>query len=830
MNPETIDRIHRNWDKIPAHVQDRLSRAGLGPDSSVTTTPAAGAPTSVTTTPTLGNEAQARPPAAGVAGDVLRIGGMLTGGAIGGALIPGVGAPAGAAIGAAGMDLLAQGQDVMAGQQESINPALTAVEAGAAALPIVGKTIKTAALGAGILGAGTDIARRLAQGKPLELDGELMLATGGSALLGGVARSFQNRLMLGQSVQQLTGDNEVVRAVDDIMTKPQAKRSFAETQRVARELGINPEQVGKTGSMSFDDPVEFVKNELSDLPSVAKKFPKGVKKGETAPATSFTRHFFPEETSMNSLQQQTGYPVYEDYTTLINKFKLHKTAINEYADRLQKIFRGTTATKRAVWSAALDTQDAKSIATLGLSPRDERAVRELGSVLSDVEQKFGGNYREFTATMPDNPEAITRATSFLRRSSFNYYLKEDWDAAFNKYKNVKNVDVQSQMLRVLNAMQGNPDWMSTKITMALNKALGKMGISGVDARSVANEVTAINYSGALGGRMGPVIRNTLQPIQTAYPYLGERWTAHGLRAIMSSNKRAEAIASGVTRGQALDIADVEAIAANPLRRGLKFVVEKSLWPFQKVEEYVRGWTYLAQRDKTLWAAAKAKGDVNKFMDLSDIDRFQEGPRARILAAYATGDINQAADEAGKHLVTLTQFDYTAAARPKLLTEYGPAGLGGRVAGSFGTWSASYGAYLADSFVPGRAQGSVYKKGRDVIRWLAGNTAIAATYTSIGHTLNDQDAGQDVLGWTFIAPLVFGGGPAATAFMAAGALLSKAAQGKVSERDLAQSKRELIRSTKTFVPGSLAYDEFRKAGQEPTTAEAVGRLTGFKRGK
>lgn len=834
MSPEVVSRIQKNWDSVPASVQERLLRAGFQPGGGATTPTTTQPESSTTTTPTVGNEQKPAP--SGTGGDIARVGAALAGGAMGG--------PIGAMGATALTDLAIQGSDVAAGAQDEINPGQTIVEAGTAALPAMGKGPITAAITAGAGGAIGNIGRRLVAGEPVQLDGELVLTTGAAALLGGVARKFENRLMFGKAAQELTGDNEVVQSVDNLLTKPQVEYTAAETKKIADRLGIRVESIGKPGALSFEDPVAQVKQELT-LGKVAKKFPtpEGPGKltksgrlvkpefsgsGKPSFTVSYLGSFMPEETAMDVLQKQTGYPVYSDYRTLNDRFEVHKSAINAFSDKLQTIFRGTSAATRASWASALDSGATDAAATLKLSSRDARHVNQLMSVVGDIEEKFGTSYADHIARsgMKDLPDALPRVTSFLRKSSFDYHLGEDWGNAFKKYQSAKDPVVKAQMMRVLNAMRGNPDTMSIKLTATLNRVLGKMGIEGVDARSLANQLTSINYSGALGGRMGPVIKNSIQPIQTAYPYLGERWTAHGLISAMSPSKRAEAIASGVTRGQALDLADVESIASGPVKRGLNFAISKSLAPFAKVEEWVRSWTYLAGRDKALWAAKKANGNLAKFIDLADVDRFQSGAQSRIIGAFTEGGAEKAADEMGKHLVTLTQFDYSAAARPKALTEYGPAGLAGRVAGSFGTWSASYGSYLADSFGPGRAQGSKIKIGRDLVRWTIANAAIAKTYQEIGHALHDEDAGSQALGWTFVAPLFFGGGPAATAFLAAGELLSKASQGK----NAPQAKAELKRTAKTFIPGAVAAGEFRQALEEPTMAEGIGRITGFKRGK
>lgn len=731
------------------------------------------------------------------------------------------GAVAGGIVGS----ILGQEQEKELGYREEVNPWLVGLEGAEASVPLMGKTVKTAAvIGAAYVG-GSTVARQLVDGQPLDLGYvDAMTAIIGGAITG-LTRGVINKKTAGEAVRkglvEIFGDNEITEAAWKDLTKrliKQERRSRASTRDIARRFDVSEKSLGAPGSMSFDDPTEDLGH------SIAARRPRA--KGKVKGTTGLIGAGLPEDIALPRMQKQTGVPVWDDFRKLRERSIMQHNAMDKYTSGIRGAYKKTRAKSRVdigaiVRESGLDPKSVRLAAKdLGVDP--EKAL-EITSTISRIENEFGTDFADYALkNIPLETDGLRMTTKFLHYSSAHKYLGDEWGKAFQKYSKHPDPAIARQMNRVLNAMVGDAGQAGKTVSRAMTDTLNRLGMknANVDARALVGQMVSMNYGGALGFRLTPIVRNSFQTLQLTYPMLGKRWYAYGLRHALTKRGKQRAIDAGIIRGQAEDISELENITTGNISRRIQRVNKVAMWGFLKSEQSVRAQAFNGMYGKTINAARRSRGDLNKFLSRSDVDRFQDAPRDWVSSLYLMGDYEGASVEAAKHLTRVTHFDYSAAGRPKILTEYGPLGLAGKAGGGFGTWGASYAGYLSDYMLPGRANGPGWKVARDIARLAEVNIAIGATFAGLGSMFGDENSVQDAMAWLGASPLIYTGSPALEAFTSSVETIREGASGRdvisrssTGELKYSRPLSRLFRAGSTFIPGGVAVPEHVKAFED-----------------
>lgn len=615
--------------------------------------------------------------------------------------------------------------------------------------------------------------------------------------------------------------------------------------------------------------------------------------------------FVPQLDRFARIQERTGVTTYEDAVRLNDKYHLHQNFVDKFAGTLRSIFKGTNETKRAAYTAWLEAPNKLAVEDhFKFSRQDKINVRKLRGFYNRMFSEFGLDSERFLTEYsprlrqfnsldeafpqglpreikffadfmrgPDSTidiremDALVNATKYLRDGSFERHLGKDYELMRLKYVGLpdpanpsrriggmRDETVKEPFAQFLGAMRYNPSPTMKQLSITLNRLNDRFGkATGVrlpqaDTEKFLDELLALQYGGLLGFRPSSAIRNGMQPIQTGVPLLGWKHFVKGFRQAMTAEGRELATKNGALRG---DIANIQALRTIPLgkgRRALHAFNNLSLTPFQKVENVSRAWMYLGGRQKALDAFKEANGNVERFVDLADIDRFAPPIQRDILKQLETGGVEAAADRLGKALVGSTMFGYAMTERPQVLTT-----AGGRFAGSFGTWAASYGSYLANNLGPS-AYGPKWKVRRDRMRFVAANAALLGSFSLAGYAAGDRNSLADNMAWTGLGPLFFSGGPMLDLTMSSGraateltgsiptaAILATRAAlegedigavlGEAVQEDVIPTRgtREFLKNARNYIPGSQAIEDFRKARKDEDPLVGAARLLGLRRG-
>lgn len=805
--------------------------------------------------------------------DMVRIAGGLGGSAIGFAMGGPPGAIAGGAIGSGGADIIAQMMEMDDGSRPEFRPQLTLLETVLGAVPGFGKTPARAALSAAAFGVGSMAAREAAEGRELPPAAQLALGGAVSGVIGGGLSKLTGRLAR-NAAEELTGDSAVGRAIE---REFDPTRPYTDPEMVAAAANLGARWDPKTNRFRKLNGNAFVKNPFRDmkgkvtpadveaevieptmdvhellqtegLPKIARKLPpqmdipygqtrgeldqvKSTRRGVTSKRLAVIRKWLPNAQVFARLQKATGAPFYDDYTTIRTLYGHFQTDLNEAAKPLKSIFRGTRAAERVRLSMAIraDPNIRGQLMDLAdFSPAERTKVEQLSRFYDKYSSKFGITPSELGELFNHETDELLRSASFVRKAAYHHYLGESVSNAERKYRHAFKGDLEArdQMLTFLSAVRGEPSKEIQKVSAALTEFFKMFGVSDEfagragDMQQIASDIVSFQYMNALGLRPATLIRNTFQPIQTMTALAGARYTAKGLKKALTKLGVEEADRAGVLRGQAIDLAEVQQIAALPHSRLVHGAARKALYPFQRTEEFVRTWAYQTFKLKYTDAFNKTGSNWERFVDASDIDRMQDAPRELVQRIFASGNPAGAIDLAAQLQVMNTQFDYSIIARPQAITQ----GPWGRVMGGFTTWPLSYTAYLADNFASGA--GPKKKIYRDLSRFVAANAAIGTLFAGIGAQLGDEDAVQDALGFTGIAPAILTETPGIQVLRSSLEAAQQLATGRPD-----RAMQEFRRAGMTpWIPFGGALQDINKIQQEALPERKVGRALGFVRGQ
>jgi hypothetical protein len=568
------------------------------------------------------------------------------------------------------------------------------------------------------------------------------------------------------------------------------------------------------------------------------------------------------------MEKDNNIPIYQDYHDLTNAWV--ETAKGIRSDSLtakQAIAKTTQADQAVIFQNFMNGGD------VGLLPkRLQNKAAELWNVLDNNLQAYGiGADKYFGEFVP----AIARGQSIddiilAGRSPAAVpqrlkYLAEDIKAGYLSGREPSLVKITSRIIELGNYRDhlgdmvaemklkwgehpGVPDEAKEYINGYLNslkgggydpsartmgKVLGAMNDRlklKIEPQEIANKLINASYTGLLGLRPGPIIRNAMQSIQTGVPIFGPKaWTA-GFKGALTKEGWALARDKGII---GLENTLAEEFTHGGLAPGMVERARRwSMGAYQGVEEFNRTTSYLAARDLFESGLGKVGGEAiernnanwKKLAKKSDIDMLSKPEQDVLSRMWDAGapmeDIKHAY---AKGIVDDTQFMYMTHERAKALQT-----VGGRMALGFANWGQSYASYLARM----AGTGPVQKRVRNGIRWFGVNYALAQAFAKAGEYFGDEDSVHDNAGWTFAGPLFYAGGPLIDT---AKTIVDAARQGyeaKVSGEPVSGKAAALVgKQVAGYLPfGTLVTQDIWKAGKEDTLKGAAGRILGFKRGK
>lgn len=875
--------------------------------SSTTQTASSGVTDTPGATPTPPSSLNPIPetPGGEVTGNMIRtaagVGGSVLGGPVGG----------GAAMLVA--DPLAQFVEIMQGERRDFNPWRTAAEVALGAVVPGGATRGARALRGALFGVANTSLPEIAEGR-LPSAGSTAISAITGATIGAISRNARPAAVK-QGVKELTGaEDEITETL--IAGKRVAEKDphVAEMMAEAADANAAAQKIGSTKKIDHAlTPDDVDRVTLAELPSKRKM--KNMRVSETDTVTK--GYLTPMATRFEKMENETGIPIYQDYLLLDQRHAKHKTYINDKAKKiLNPIFRGTTAAKRQQYTEWLESPNKEAIEEVyKFSSGDKLAVRRLRKFYDDLFQEFDVDAERYMADYVPHirkagsirdayPNGVPRqlkpffeyeregenfaretdslrlASRYLRAGSFERHFKDVWEDLADRYGGVRHVkdeatgqmkrissgvpkEMRQPFTRLMNSIRGNQDAIADRMSRSFTKVAKTMGIDKeVDAREIVNTMTTAAYTNALGFRLGPVLRNSLQPIHTGMPLIG-RYLGVGYKQFFGKarNKATKDIleSSGILGGESQDIAMLEGIASGRTNRAVDAVARKGLAVFSKMEEVNRGATFLGARQQVIDAAAKAKGNLDKFLNYSDVDMLSDAARKPIEIAYKAGDIEGAAQEYGRYIVRETQFGYSMSERPEALRN-----VVGRVSGSFAVWPLSYGQYLKKHILAPfwSTNPIVAKKAKArLAKFVAANAAIVGAYREAGEFFGeDEDEDGGMKDWALdtmshaISPLAYSGSPATQVVMSGAKLASRgvrsvpklgaefrsrtnatAASLGLEEPfdeigDRSPESREFVDSLGIFFnPLHMAQKDVSRAMKEGTFRRRTGRLLGFVKG-
>jgi hypothetical protein len=549
------------------------------------------------------------------------------------------------------------------------------------------------------------------------------------------------------------------------------------------------------------------------------------------------------KTYFQRLEDETGYPVYQDYDKLSQANKAYQVANKQMSKIAGKALQGTD---RGDWTAMMQdmaagadggTLQPKLRAKLdSLTKVTDRALEPFDMTAHDLfteyvpamltndqdtlaQDKFGkfqdamiqGKVNLQTTDLPRMMQQITNMGAFEDKAADT--------VSFLKNKYSANLDAPESVKRAINyytgVLDGTPDRVSKAVGGAITDMAAKFGWT-VDGDGIAQRMVSTQYAAALAGRPGPVIRRLLHPMQTAVGPMGFSWLAEGYRQMATSAGRSLVESSGIAADTIMN--ELATSGKTLPGRFTDKVVGTFMAPFASADLLSRGPVYLGQRAKILWAAEKYGDDMSKFLTKSGVGRYSKQEANIILDLLSRGDAEGAANRGAEMMNDNTQFMYSQLERPRVLTG------SGRSLGGFGVWPMQYGGYLARMFDRG-ANGTSYEVARDLSRWLAGNAAIVGGFAGAAKFINDEARLTDTFGWSFVSHVAYTGSPLLSSIYAGAKDIKSTMEGRpptASEvwRDVAAPNIPLA---------GLGMD-IARAREEPTTGRSLAYFTGLYRPK
>lgn len=356
----------------------------------------------------------------------------------------------------------------------------------------------------------------------------------------------------------------------------------------------------------------------------------------------------------------------------------------------------------------------------------------------------------------------------------------------------------------LRGLRGTDSSFAKAFNPSFRKFLTSLGVdaSDADVRNVVNTYTQLTHAGLLGFRPGPLIRNMFNTWQTG-SRIGLDWTWRGITKAMSKEGWSQAKAAGMIEEEVLH--EVEGLrelgSVSTVTKTASAIAERGLRFYGKVDDFNRAAMYLGMRDKFLTAVKKGIKDESKFLSTSGLYRFHPVIRDQVMGMMRTKGVQDAAHLIGVHAAQDTQWVYRSGFRPTAMS-----GELNRAFLQFGVWPMNYLEYTRQMLT--MPQTPTLEKAKWVGEWALANAGILGVFGAAGSAVGlGPDALHHTLGWTFVGPLSYTGGPLFD--------LLKSSEGFMigaPEQTAAQAKRTAKETAIGAIPGSgLLRDVARAKG-------------------
>lgn len=309
----------------------------------------------------------------------------------------------------------------------------------------------------------------------------------------------------------------------------------------------------------------------------------------------------------------------------------------------------------------------------------------------------------------------------------------------------------------------------------------------------------------LAGKTGPTVRMGSHTIQTGYMLLGERWFGAGLRRAFTLSGMREAKAYGALEAEAVP---EEISQLSKMSGWYEKLVRYGFLGFRKAQDLGRAVLFHGQMQRSLWAARKAGTDVEKFVDLANLDfGLPQAETVRLAKMYADGHTKEAAVLSG-----IKRADFGIPTHERLDRPMGMTSTTlGRTTFGLYNWPSFYGSTIKNTWMPemfGGTGGSNWqKKALGFARWAVANkflylAAAALYYPNISKTGRITKTAEDkAKEFTYFGPAIYEGAPAVES-------AQELARGtkKMASREKGGFK-QFMRAAKPLVPFEGAIEEW-----------------------
>ena len=246
----------------------------------------------------------------------------------------------------------------------------------------------------------------------------------------------------------------------------------------------------------------------------------------------------------------------------------------------------------------------------------------------------------------------------------------------------------------------------------------------------------------------------------------------GLKEAFTSRGRAIAEEMGAIGSSAGTARELEESADLPRVLPMRALKKASGWALKAygdVDIRNRAIMALGGLRKAEWAAGRAKGNVNRFIDLADADMLRPSETKAIRDLYVSGNKTEAFRRYAIALADDSQYPYTAGTRPQIIS-----GTLGKSFGAFAYWPAYYGDQLIRiASIPG-----INKKALALSRFAAANGALVGTMGAVASSLGASSPYMRQFIKFGLGPVGWAGSPAIDTTLAAFGASQELLQGQV----------------------------------------------------
>jgi hypothetical protein len=553
------------------------------------------------------------------------------------------------------------------------------------------------------------------------------------------------------------------------------------------------------------------------------------------------------------MEMETGFPVYEDYHNSSQAYRYAQMDVARDSKIAGDVLTGTRdSDQQAIFRSFMNGGNLESlpyrlrkkaatlwdIADKNLQEYDLSAQEYFGEFIPQVAKgkTMKQIIEEGTATSmipkrlrftedaaqmllsPSDPALIRVMNKLIDVGAYRRHVADVVAPMMEKYAaDAKTPDeVKKYMNGYLSSLRGSTgDPSAETASYAFGMVAKKLGWN-IPGDELVNKLIGASYTGLMGWRPASVIRNAMQTIQTGIPIFGVKSFAAGFEGALTKEGRKIAQDAGIL---------AEGNVLHDVERATGRIMKTAFVPFQKAEDFNRTVAYLAGRNKFDRALAQAKklaGDKGSvwdaLLDKADIDMLSDPEQAVLAKMWDAGEsVDKIRHTYAQGIVDDTQFMYLKPERAKVLQSQG-----GRILAGYANWSQGYASYMARMV----GQGPPKKRARQLISFMGSNAVLAYGFSRVGGMLGDDDTYADNIGWTFLGPLFFSGGPILTT---AQSLVDNSRKAYAGQTKPVTAASNYVKDVSKFLPAGGVMMDVWKAGHEPTKKEMFGRFLGFKRG-